>query len=311
MIYYPPEMSILNSIKLLSDATRLRIVYLLEEESLTVAELQEILTMGQSRISTHLAAMKKEGLVKDERSGKNITYSLTLSPSLLSVAHQAKVEIPEIDHDKLALELALQKREDETKAYFDAIAGKFGRNYVPGRSWKGLAEAFLRMASFDIVADLGAGEALVSRMLAQRAKKVIAIDNSPQMVAFGTKMAQKEKLTNLEYRLGDIETPPLEPESIHLALFSQSLHHAHSPQKAIESAYTALTPGACLIILDLVKHTFEKARELYADRWLGFTKSEMVTMLQSTGFTDIYIDNVDREPKAPHFETLLAVAWKK
>ena len=54
--------SMLKSLKLLSDPTRLRILMLVAEESLSVAELQEILGMGQSRISTQLSQLKAAGL---------------------------------------------------------------------------------------------------------------------------------------------------------------------------------------------------------------------------------------------------------
>ena len=40
--------------------------------------------------------------------------------------------------------LMLGKRKDQLRGYFDELAGRFGRNYVPGRSWKGLAEMFLQ-----------------------------------------------------------------------------------------------------------------------------------------------------------------------
>lgn len=301
----------LNSLKLISDVTRLRIISALEKESLTVAELQEVLGMGQSRISTQLASLKKEQLVRDVRSGKNVLYTLIASEELMVVAKQAASEIPEIVKDKIAVRLVLQKRENDVKAYFDALAGKFGRNYVPGRSWKGLAEAFLRVLQFDIVADLGAGEATVSQMISLRSKKVIAVDNSPKMVEFGTKLARENKLDNLEYRLGDLENPPIEDASVNLALMSQSLHHAKSPERALHAVYKILAKDGCLIILDLLKHSFEKAREIYADQWLGFGEAELIAQLEEAGFSHIYTDIVDKEAQAPYFQTLLAVAWKK
>ena len=69
--------SIIKSLRLLADATRLRLLLLLlEQAELTVAEIQEILNMGQSRISAHLAQLKRAGLVLDRRAGKNIYYGL-------------------------------------------------------------------------------------------------------------------------------------------------------------------------------------------------------------------------------------------
>lgn len=302
--------SILNSLKLLSDATRLRLLLLLESEELSVAELQQILAMGQSRISTQLSQLKKEGLVSDRRVGKNNLYSTTAPTSLLQVAHQAAEEIPEIPTDHAALRLTLKKRQDRARAYFDQLAGKFGREYVPGRSWKGLAEALLKVLNYRVVADLGAGEGTLSQLLAQRAEKVIAIDNSRKMVAFGKQLAKDNNLSNLEYRLGDIEQPPLEPNSIDLAIFSQALHHAQKPERALSEAYRALKPGGTIIILDLLQHTFEQARELYFDIWLGFSELAITSMLEDTGYHSIDTAIVDREEDAPHFQTLLATARK-
>ena len=302
--------SILNSLKLLADPTRLRILLLLVNESLSVAELQQILGMGQSRISTQLSQLKKEGLVDDQRSGKNNIYSAQLPKQLEKVAQEAGKELPELQQDFASLKHILLKRKDHVRAYFDQLAGKFGREYVPGRSWKSLAEAMLKILNYDTVADLGAGEGTLSQLLAQRAKKVIAIDNSEKMVAFGQKLAKDNKLPNLEYRLGDIEAPPIDDSSVDLAIFSQALHHADHPEKAIAEAYRILKPGGRLIILDLLQHTFEKARELYFDTWLGFSEVEMVRMISNAGFQNPETVVVDRESEAPHFQTLLGTAMK-
>ena len=60
------------------------------------------------------------------------------------------------------------------------------------------------------------------------------------------------------------------------------------------------------MILDLHEHRFEKARELYGDRWLGFAKSDLQLWLEDAGFEDIEIIIVAREEQEPYFETLLA-----
>jgi ArsR family transcriptional regulator len=223
--------SILNSLKMISDPTRLRILLLLGDESLSVAELQQILGMGQSRISTQLSQLKKEGLVADQRSGKNNIYSAQVPPALKKIIREAGSELPECAKDQSSLRHILRKRKDQVRAYFDELAGKFGREYVPGRSWKGLAEAMLKILNYDTVADLGAGEGTLSQLIAQRAKKVIAIDSSEKMVEFGQKLAKENELPNLEYRLGDIESPPIDDSSVDLAILSQALHHAEHPPR--------------------------------------------------------------------------------
>ena len=310
--------SILKNLRLLADPSRLRILLLVEREELSVAELQEILGMGQSRISTHLAQLKQAGLVEDRRNGKSILYRLKALPrhqskgfdQLLAVLREASHEIPEAEQDSDALRLALRRRQDKTRAYFDELAGKFGRHYMPGRSWKGLAETLLVLLPPLVVADLGAGEGTFSQLLARRAKKVIAVDNSEKMVEYGSELARKHGVQNLEYRKGDLEDVPLRDASVDLAFFSQSLHHAQHPERAVAEAWRILKPGGRIVVLDLVRHNYEEARELYADLWLGFTEVEALRFLRQAGFKNIETSVVHREEEAPHFETLLAIAEK-
>lgn len=302
-------LSILKSLRLLADESRLRLLLLLEREELSVAEMQQILSMGQSRISTHLSQLKQVGLVEDRKVGKNSLYRFTGAP-LADLLHSAGSEIPEAADDAEALDLVLEKRQDKMRSYFDELAGKFGRNYVPGRSWKGLAETLLQLMPRMVIADLGAGEGTFSQLLAQRAERVIAVDNSARMVEFGAQLAKENGISNLEYRQGDLESPPIEESSVDLAFFSQSLHHALHPQRAVAAAFHILKPGGRIVVLDLKKHTFEKAREVYADTWLGFSEVDVRRFLSQTGFENVSSWIVDREKHAPGFETMLAMGEK-
>src|SRR6478672_6574420 len=137
--------SILKSLRLAADPNRLRVLLLLEQEELSVAELQEVLSKGQSQISTHLAQLKQAGLVDDRRMGKNSFYRLTAPAELMEVLRQAAGEVPEVDEDSEALRLVVRKRQDHMRRYFDELAGKFGRQYVPGRSRKGVAEELIKL----------------------------------------------------------------------------------------------------------------------------------------------------------------------
>jgi ArsR family transcriptional regulator len=298
--------SILKSLKLISDPSRLRILLLLEQEELSVAELQEILAMGQSRISTHLSQLKAAGLVEDRKQGKNSLYRLS-ERQLPELFRSAAGEIPEAKDDARSLQLALEKRRDKVRGYFDELAGKFGRNYVPGRSWKGLAEMLLQLMPPMVIADLGAGEGTFSQLLAQRAERVIAVDNSAKMVEFGARLARENGIAKVEYRLGDLESPPIDDATVDLAFFSQSLHHALHPERAVAAAARLLKPGGRIVILDLKKHSFEQARDLYADTWLGFSELELRGFLENAGFTGVQSWVVDREAQSPGLETILAI----
>ena len=316
-IVFDSMASTINFLRLLADPTRLRLLLLLEQEELSVAELQDILGMGQSRISSHLAQLKRAGVVEDRRAGKNVYYGLTndqkLDPQRAKVSELTRVlagELPETQRDRTALKVVLRKRQDKAREYFDQLAGRFGRSYCPGRSWQALAHTMIAMLPPLVVADLGAGEGTLSQLLAKTARKVIAIDNAPKMVEFGSQLAKKHGFKNLEYRLGDIEDPPIEKNSIDLAIFSQALHHAIHPERAIAAAHRILKKGGRLVVLDLLSHRFEKARDLYADHWLGFSEVQLHQWLEAAGFSDIEVTVVSREKESPHFQTVFASGIK-
>ncbi len=306
--------SIIKILRVVADPNRLRILLLLRGEELSVAELQEILTMGQSTISTHLSQLKQAGLVEDRRTGKNNLYRLPSvedSEELLAeLLDRAQKEIPEAAQDQAARRRVVRKRQDKMRSFFDSVAGRLGKDYVPGQSWKSVAEALLRLMPPMTIADLGAGEGAFALLLAQRARKVIAVDTSVKMIEVGRDQALRHGVTNIEFRIGDMEEIPIDAAEVDLVFFSQSLHHALHPDRAVQEAFRILAPGGRIVLLDLLKHRFEEARELYADEWLGFSEIEVESMLEKAGFTAVQTSVVHKEPESPQFQTLLAVAGK-
>lgn len=304
--------SLVKILRVAADPNRLRILLLLKAEELSVAELQEILVMGQSTISTHLSQLKQAGLVEDRRTGKSNLYRGTAARGgvLDEILGRAEKEIPEAAQDQAAMLRAVRKRQDKMRAFFDSVAGRLGKNYVPGKSWKSIAEALLRLLPPLAIADLGTGEGGFALLLAQRARRVIAVDSSANMIEVGREQAERNGIQNVEFRLGDMEELPIADAEVELVFYSQSLHHALHPERALAEAARILVPGGRIVILDLARHRFEEARELYADEWLGFSEAELEEMLAKAGFTDVETSIVDKESEPPQFQTVLAVANK-
>ncbi len=308
--------STLKSLRALADPTRLRIVALLERGALSVNELQEITRMGQSRISTHLGLLQEAGLLQSRREGKRSFYKWpetadATAREFIAMAVRGAKEESHYADDQINLKRVVARRQQQAQVYFNQVAGRFDRSYGPGRSWQAFGHLLLRILPPLVVADLGSGEGLLSELLGRRCKKVIAVDNSEKMVKFGAAKAKKNELKNLEFRHGDLQSPPIEPGSVDLVILSQALHHAEDPAQAIAAAHRILNPGGQVMILDLLQHNFEQARELYGDRWLGFAESDLHRWLETAGFKKIEISAVAREEEPPHFQTLLAVGMKQ
>jgi ubiquinone/menaquinone biosynthesis C-methylase UbiE len=140
---------------------------------------------------------------------------------------------------------------------------------------------------------------------------VIAVDNSDKMVELGSALARKQGVTALEYRKGDLEAVPIADGAVDLALFSQSLHHAIHPERAVAEAWRILKPGGRITVLDLMQHRFAEARELYADVWLGFSEVQLESLLGNAGFGNVYTAVVHKETEAPFFQTVLATGLKQ
>lgn len=309
------ELSTLKTLRAVADPTRLRIMSLLAGAELSVNEIQQVTRMGQSRISTHLRQLEETNLLESRREGKRTFYRWNqhLDDSQEKFIRQicaGAEELEDYESDQINCRRILDQRNNQAQVYFNQVAGRFDRSYGPGRSWQAFGHLLLRILPPLTVADLGAGEGLLSELLARRCKKVIAVDNSEKIIEFGAAKAKKNGLKNLEFRLGDLQTPPIDPKSVDLVILSQALHHAEVPEQTIAASYTLLKPGGKIVILDLLQHKFEEAKKLYGDRWLGFPESDLHRWLEEPGFKNIEVSVVAREEEEPNFETILACGEK-
>ena len=305
--------STLKALRALSSPPRLRLICLLLKSELSVRELTDITGMRQSGISMHLSQLQEAELVESSRDGKNAYYSVVKGQNsdncnLIDLAAAGASELIEHESDLRNLKRILELRENQDLVYFNHMAGRFDSVYGPGRSWQAFGQLLLRLIPEIVVADLGSGEGLLGELLARKCKQVIAVDNSDQIVKFGKAKAKKNGLTNLEFRQGDLQSPPIDDNSVDLAILSQALHHAEAPVVAIEQSFRIIKPGGKIMILDLMKHKFDKAKELFGDRWLGFDEGELYQWLESAGFREIEVSAVAKEEEEPYFETLLASA---
>ena len=297
-------------LKALGDETRMRILNLLAQEELSCTDLMEILNLGQSRTSTHLALLKEVGVVVDRRAGRRSFYTIAPGPAagFWQKTHEENRTTPEFETDSAGLQALRDRRKAQSRAYFDRVAASFGDELLPGRTWEGLARAVLQLAPRARYADLGIGDGMLTLMLAENATCVTAVDISPEMLAQLQTRARAKGLDNIELVEGDIEDLPLPDDSHDVVVASQALHHAVSPAKCLAEAQRILVPGGRLLVMDLLAHNEEWVRDKLQHAHLGFTEQDLAGMIEAAGFKNVRVFRAARDPQPPHFMTLIATA---
>jgi ArsR family transcriptional regulator len=167
--------------------------------------------------------------------------------------------------------------------------GSEGRQLVPGRSWPAWARALGHLLPPLDVADLGCGEGYLTVETARWARRVVAVDRSPAVLARARALARRRHVTNVTWKRGDLERLPVRAATVDVALLSQALHHADDPAKAVAEAVRVLRPGGRLLVLDLRRHGQDWVRERVGDRWLGFEDEALTALLGNAGLRDVRV----------------------
>src|SRR5688572_21870404 len=107
-------------LRALADETRMRVLHLLAQEELSGTDLMEILNMGQSRISTHLALLKEVGLVLDRKAGRRTFFSIAPGPAagFWESVQGENANAPEFAADAAGLKALRERNRSERRAYF-------------------------------------------------------------------------------------------------------------------------------------------------------------------------------------------------
>lgn len=296
-----PLETLTRRLRTLGDPVRLRVLALLGREELTVSELVATLNCAQPRVSGHLARLHEEGLVKARRAGRSVHYRLDDGDHpLLRSALEDFRETEEARLDDAALDDVLKARPTAPPP------GTIGRDYLPGRTWEGLARALLALMPAQRIADLGIGRGDLTLLLAESAERLVAIDHDAEKLRRAEERAHRAGIDHVEFREGTLEDPPIAPGEVDLWVLSQVLHLVDDPAAALAAAAAKLEPGGRVVVLDLLAHRETWVRERLDHRGLGFTESGLEKLLIDAGFADVRVSRVARDRKPPHFVTLLA-----
>ena len=299
-------------LKVLADATRVRLLALLEGEELTVAELSAITRLAQPRVSTHLARLKEAGLVRDRRAGVSAYYRFdedALDPAqraLWQALRNGSADpLLRPDAERVPGVLAMRAADQN---WADAVAGDMERHYSPGRTWEALARTALPLLSPGDVLDIASGDGVLAELLAPHSRRYVCIDASPRVVA-----AASERLrpfANVEVREGDMHALPFPDESFDLVVLMHALTYASKPAQAVAEAARVLRRGGRLLLSSLARHEHRTVVEAYGHANLGFTEKELRRFADKAGLSIVGRASVTRERRPPHFEVISLIGAK-
>jgi ArsR family transcriptional regulator len=301
-----------NRLKVFADATRVRLLALLEGEELTVAELSAITQLAQPRVSTHLAKLKEAGLVRDRRAGVSAYYRFddaALDPAQRalwqSISTGSDDPLLRQDAERVAAVLA-NRAADQNWA--ESVAGDMERHYSPGRTWEALARTALPLLEPGDVLDIASGDGVLAELLAPHAQRYVCIDTSPRVVAAAAERLRR--FPNVEVREGDMHALPFADAGFDLVVLMHALTYAAKPAQAVAEAARMLKPGGRLLLSSLANHQHRAAVEAYGHSNLGFSAKDLRRFATKAGLQVTSCETVTREKRPPHFEVISLIGVK-
>ncbi len=301
-----------NTLQLFAEPTRVRLMALLEEDELTVAELVTVTELAQSSVSTHLGKLRDAGLLRDRRLGASTLYAVNdgnmpedAKQIWSLVRGEIKDTVLECDRGRCA---DVIKARGRTNAWPDSVAGQMDRYYSPGRTWEATARGLFGLMQLGDVLDAGSGDGTLAQLLAPRARSVTCLDKNDKIVeAARTRLA---KLRNATVCQGDVHELPFGDASFDHVMLFNILTQATTPSRVISEAARVLRDGGNLAIVTLAPHDHSEVTAHYHDVHAGFSPAQLRRMLQKAALTVECCEITCREKRAPHFEVVTAFAQK-
>jgi len=293
-----------RAFKTFLDPTRVRILALLAQEELAVQEIMEVLRMGQSRVSRHLAILREAGLLSDRREGTYVFYRFETPVDAVwrdawSLVARQLAGDPRASRDRAALERVLAARAARTRRFFDSVGPEWDALRTVMNDDALRARAMARLLSPRLrVADIGTGTGILALELAREGLAVVAVDHSQRMLEAAREKIERSGVRGIELRLGEASALPLAEAEVDAALAHMVLHYLPSPAEAIREMARVVRPGGAVVIADFVSHDLEWMREELGVAWLGFAREEVEAWFREAELGGLRLEEHARAPSA-------------
>ena len=272
----------------LADPLRLRAVRLLSREDLQVREIQRVLGAAQSRVSNHLAILRRAGLVETRRTNGAERYAVTGDGRKLWSSVAPAVTDAAFSSDDERLTDVLEERVASLpEGSFDAVAGEWDRFQGPFYSSGVREAALLRLLPRGLkVADIGCGTGLLTLALAGVAETVEAVDASDRMVRLARGKLRRARAANVTVRRASAEKLPFDDGTLDAVFAFHLLRHLVRPADALTELGRTVKPGGRVVLVELEPHGLRALRAATGSHHLGLPRETIRAGLRRAGFAD-------------------------
>lgn len=308
--------AIFDDLTALADATRSRMLLLLERNELTVSELCSVLQLPQSTVSRHLKTLSDASWVVSRRDGTSRYYTLALDDRdvptrrLWSLLREQLSATAGADQDARRLAGVLSRRQSKSQEFFESTAGQWDK--VRADLFGAASHLQALPGLLDerwAIGDLGCGTGHVACALAPFVARVIAVDRSGEMLQAARRRLRD--LANVEVKRGALEALPIADGELDAATLLLVLHHVSDPAAALSEAARVLKPGGRLLIADMLPHDREEYRQQMGHVWLGFGDDQLRRLLASAGFDRVRVIPLPAQASAKGPALFVATAIKR
>ena len=281
--------AILDQLAVLSDATRVRVLAVLEAHELTVSELCDVLRLPQSTVSRHLKTLADDGWVASRRDGTSRFYGMVLqdldpgAQRLWPLIREQIGGTNGAEQDERRLKSVLARRRSKSEEFFASASGQW--DHLRAELFGNRFHLHAMLALIDptlTVGDLGCGTGQVSELIAPHVAKVVAVDGSNDMVQSARK--RLKGMQQIEVRRGDMEALPIDDAQLDVAITALVLHHVPEPARALAEMHRVVKPGGRVMIVDMLPHDRVEYQQQMGHVWLGFSEKTIKKFLEGAGF---------------------------
>ena len=309
------QAAIFDDLTTLSDATRSRMLLILERHELTVSELCAVLQLPQSTVSRHLKTLANTSWVSSRRDGTSRYYTLALderdAPTrrLWSLLREQVATTAGADQDARRLKGVLGRRQSKSVEFFASAAGQWDR--LRRELFGGASALHALPALIDArwtVGDLGCGTGETSAALAPFVAHAVAVDRSGEMLQAARRRLRD--FPNVDVRRGELEALPIAVGELDAAVMMLVLHHVPDPGAALREAARTLKARGKFVMCDMLPHDHEEYKQQMGHVWLGFHDDQLRRLLGAAGFEDIRMVPLPADPAAKGPALFVAAAMK-